>query len=1526
LYQLDSQGHAALTFQEQGTPGPDQLALRLSGGLVQYTLNGGTPSTTFTLSDGTSPRSFSISQVATITVSLGLGNDSLTIDHAGGLVKPLNGITFNGGANTPLTPSETFDGPDGDKLIIAGSSESMTLTDAQFVGAVSGTVTLIGVEKAQFTDGNGTNVLDARGFSGPTKLSGGNAKDTIYGGSGNDIITSGNSGSVIYGGGGDDTLTGGNGKDYLNGGPGNDVLSGGNGDDTLDGGDGDDTLQGGLGNDVLIGGNGVDTVFETGDVNFTLTDSTLTGLGTDSLSSIEQARLIGGPSDNILDASGFSGSTFLTGAGGNDTFRGGTGVDTVVETGDVNFTLTDTSLTGLGNDSLSSIERAQLTGGPSANVIDASAFTGSTVINTGGGADRVKGGSGSDTCYDISGAGNYDLGAGADTFYDYGGGTSSEVVTMGDGADTFYDYSGGGGTVDLGTGADTFYDYSTGSAADTVSTGDGADTFYDYSTGGGTVDMGTGDDTFYDYSTAADTVTTGTGDDTFYDYSVAAVNTNMGDGADTFYDYSSGGGSVDMGTGDDTFYDYGTGTAANNVTMDDGADTFFDFSTSTTGDTVTTGAGDDTFYDYSVAAGTTDMGDGADAFYDFGTGATADSVTMGAGDDTFYDYSTAGAVADLGDGNDTFYGLSKGSANDSINAGNGDDTIVAGPGNETLTGGPGNDTYVFNGTGLGNVVINEAANADTDTLDFSGFGAPVSVDLAVTAPQVVSPGNLTLQLSSDTGIENVIGSRFSDYIAGNARDNVLRGAAPLDERGTPATPDAWPASTTQVVYLDFSSTSGYAYTVAQEQAIRDRIAHDYAPFGFDVRLDQPASDPSQYITVHFNESNPALTRPVPGDSTEFDLGNRNPGGEAFIDASLLLDIPGGVPSSNGDQVVALSAGLAAHEIGHLVGLKHPDSYGRPGTGDYRPPAPGYLPSPPPSGAVETPFHIMGSPASTDIIPLQTANNPFFGEREAIKLAYDRSGIAATYETAGPHQSPATAQPLALSPLYVPNTLDYGVDRGEDLTASVVQVANASLSAPGESDFYAVTVQAGDVLTFEVFSRALKAARGWTDANTFDTLLSIVDSSGNPIPYYGNAAGAVNDDGFETTDSSLIDVPFAVAGTYYIKVSAFNGTATGNYELFAYRFAAGDRTDGNDILLGRGGNDTLDGGLGDDTLDGGDGNDVLLGGPGNDTLTGGTGADVINGGAGSDTLVESRDANMTLTNTSLVIGAEGTDMLAGIEAANLTGGASANTFTVGDWTGGGVLNGGAGTNTVVAAKDSSFTLTNTGLTTSDGMSLTLVGIGSASLAGGASANTFNISGWTGGGSLDGGAGTDTLIESRASAATAVTMTLTDSSLVVGSEGTNHLTSIERVILRGGAGNDTLNASAFTGSAVLIGAAGDDTLTGGAGRDILVGGLGSDTLNGGGGDDILIGGTTDFDAVDAALLALLNEWTSARSFADRVNNILGVTTTGLNAGTYLNTTTVHDDGAVDTMDAGAGNDLIFYGNKDKKKNGEYLVSLP
>jgi hypothetical protein len=208
----------------------------------------------------------------------------------------------------------------------------------------------------------------------------------------------------LFGEGGNDTLRGGSGDDLLDGGDGLNNLDGGAGSDTgvqvadanmtltnsalvvggtslawtsvesarlyggssnnkldasaftlgpvlLDGGDGDDTLTGGAGDDTLDGGPGTNTLVDSGDITFTLTDSRLDGHGTDTLSRIQRARLVGGDGDNELNAVRFSGPVTLIGGAGNDlliggagddsldgglgddTLRGGPGVDAVVATG-----------------------------------------------------------------------------------------------------------------------------------------------------------------------------------------------------------------------------------------------------------------------------------------------------------------------------------------------------------------------------------------------------------------------------------------------------------------------------------------------------------------------------------------------------------------------------------------------------------------------------------------------------------------------------------------------------------------------------------------------------------------------------------------------------------------------------------------------------------------------------------------------------------------------------------------------------------------------------------------------------------------------------------------------------------------------------------------------------------------------------------------------------------------------------------------------------------------------------------------
>lgn len=89
------------------------------------------------------------------------------------------------------------------------------------------------------------------------------------------------------------------------------------------------------------------------------------------------------------------------------------------------------------------------------------------------------------------------------------------------------------------------------------------------------------------------------------------------------------------------------------------------------------------------------------------------------------------------------------------------------------------------------------------------------------------------------------------------------------------------------------------------------------------------------------------------------------------------------------------------------------------------------------------------------------------------------------------------------------------------------------------------------------------------------------------------------------------------------------------------------------------------------------------------------------------------------------------------------------------------------------------------------------------------------------------------------------------------------------LYGGDGNDGLYGD--SGHDVLLGGAGDDRLKAGAGRSLLIGGLGADTLDGCSGQNVLIGGTTAYDNNDAALAAILQEWTWKGPFRQRTRRL-------------------------------------------------------
>ncbi|HKB02850.1 MAG TPA: hypothetical protein VKD90_11565, partial [Gemmataceae bacterium] len=759
----------------------------------------------------------------------------------------------------------------------------------------------------------------------------------------------------------------------------------------------------------------------------------------------------------------------------------------------------------------------------------------------------------------------------------------------------------------------------------------------------------------------------------------------------------------------------------------------------------------------------------------------------------------------------------------------GDDRLTVKEGSgETVAGGTGSDTYVLAGASLGAVVVDETAepapDLSQDTLDFSGFtGGPINLNLGVTSPQAVAPG-LNLTLTDGAGIETVIGTAYADQVTGNARDNLLVGADLLDAPAGPA--PGWNGRT-QVVFLDFDTYTDageHVYTAAERDAILAKLVADYIGpdplhpwFHFQFTQSVPASGP--FARLNFNQT------PIPGDQEtggfahELDFRNLNLGTEenpsfASIQVNGILGVDG-QPEDTTENWIALSEKIAAHELGHLVGLLHQDSYGPIGYGPHAPPGgasyhPDYTG---PSAGFETFDHLSSSPASVGSNRFNDLRDLYFGEREAVKLTFAESGTVVS-EAAAPHGSFDIAQPIALAPLAVPNTLGAGAlnaPKAFSVAALTVtgQIDETADGGPSESDFYSFVGRKGDLINIEVLSLQLTRL----GSNIIDSMLRVYDEGHNLVAYY--SAPAFNDDledppppssppSPHNFDAGIIDLVLPADGRYYVEVDTFTDTDVGQYELFLYRFDAGNPTDGGDVLDGAGGNDTVVGGLGNDVVKGGLGDDALKGGAGDDTyVSPAVGADAVTEESGRDTF----DFSAAPVGVSVNLGLD------------------------------------AGQGQMVAGAGNTLAITGT----------VEIVIGSAfpdSITGNAADNVLN----------------------------------------------------------GGAGNDTIRAG--LGNDVVLGGDGNDTLDGDDGRDLLVGGLGSDVLRGLGGDDILIGGRTTYDANQAALDAIMAEWTGTGTYAQRVAHLTG-TPGGLNGTTYLiKGVTVLDDGKTgDTLTGGLGLDLFF-----------------
>ncbi len=448
--------------------------------------------------------------------------------------------------------------------------------------------------------------------------------------------------------------------------------------------------EGGAGNDVIeIAENVIIPAELWGDFR----DPAQTAFGNDKLfAGGAAARLYGGGGNDQLTAR--AGDSLLVGGDGNDTLFGGTGNDTM-DGGDGSDRL-------YGNDGNDSLD-----GGSGNDFLDAG--NGDDIVNGGTGDDRIKGGAGNDT---LNGNDGNDI---------IEAGTGDDVADGGAGNDYLLDE----GTIVVGT---------TGGPSAPLPPGGGVtENVTIIPVAGVTVQVqlgiGGGNDRFFG----------GTGNDVLFGQ--AGNDTLIGQAGN---DYIDGGSDRDIILGDS-----GTVDGSGNVTLIAGAGG---------DDSLFGGSGDDTLYG-QVGNDTLSGQEGNDSL--FGNEGN-DLLLGGAGNDTISG----------GQGNDVLFGeegqrvdLAGGAVQyESINPSlTGNDVLSGNEGIDIQIGGAGDDLF------LGNVDGDIALIGDNGRVTLNGSGAYLRIETT----DAQFGGNDTIAGGTTANI--ILGGSGRDFITGGNQNDILIG-------------------------------------------------------------------------------------------------------------------------------------------------------------------------------------------------------------------------------------------------------------------------------------------------------------------------------------------------------------------------------------------------------------------------------------------------------------------------------------------------------------------------------------------------------------------------------------------------------------------------------------------------------------------------------------------------------------------------------------------------------------------------------
>tara|TARA_R110002049_G_scaffold50370_3_gene143006 strand:+ start:3222 stop:21794 length:18573 start_codon:yes stop_codon:yes gene_type:complete len=1144
---------------------------------------------------------------------------------------------------------DTVTGGDGNEMIYGGAGDDTIIgsdgNDMIFGGAGDDTVTG-GDGNAAVYGGAGIDVID-----------GGAGNDIIFGGAGDDTLTGGDGNDFVYGGGGDDTIDGSAGNDMIFGGPGDDTVVGGDGNEMIYGGDGDDTIIGSEGNDMIFGGPGDDTV-TGGDGNSAVyggegnddldggagNDLIFGGSGDDTLTGGDGNDFVyGGDGDDEINGSagndmifGGGGDDTVTGGDGNEMIYGGTG-DDWISGGDGN----DMIFGGAGDDMLTGGDGNDAVYGDSGDD-EITGSAGNDMIFGGAGDDTVTGGDGNEMVYGGSGDDWISGGDGNDMIF---GGAGDDTLTGGDGNDMVY----GNADDDWIVGSDGNDMIFGGAGDDTVTGGDGNEMVYGGS-GDDWISGGDGNDMIFG-GNGADTLSGGVGDD--------VVRGNAGDDTITG---SSGNDMIFGGAGNDSItagigHEIIHGDSGNDsIVADVGEDLIFGDAGQDTVLVTTALINSNVLVTISGgnASGPDIDPDRLIALTNADLTLTDTSVRIGTnGNIVFSDIQNARLVgspannvldASAFSGDVTLVG---GSGDDTLAGGIGNDHIDGGDGDNQLIGGPGNDRYVFDADHSGNNTLLEQAGGGIDRLDFALLATPLAIDMNVSGEQNVSTG-LSITLVEPQHFDEIIGTPADDTIRGNAGDNLIVGLGGLDLLDGRAGNDTIQAGGQRIVLLDFDSetdASDHFYTPQEREMILERMRTDFELFDVSIDLLTGTTEiPAlPFLTVIFNAGLVAAGDTIVGGrSQRIGFRELGIGGQVSVNANSFLrpdaQSPGPAdPEDNRlngtpENYIALSSTIASHELAHTFGVRHIDAYGPIGSGVFAGSAnKGLLPIVNvPRGADQTSSHLSASPNAVGTELIAAFGDPYFGYREATKLAFAENGRTVAESTAAKIADPMFSHPVQpigeLTTVVVPDTINLTLDAPSFSAINIAgRIDQPAVGDTSESDFYSFVGVPGDLLTIEVLSETL---RHRVD-RVVDTVVRVYGPDGNKIEYHGDSVyGGFNDNAYETLDALLFDfrLPVRADGTtnpqsYTIEVDTFSfdlpelhipGTASylgnfndvafcaaspthpacadtdyGEYELLVYRFDGVVTTPTN---VG----DTIIGGLGRDKILGNSGNETIFG--------------------------------------------------------------------------------------------------------------------------------------------------------------------------------------------------------------------------------------------------------------------------------------------------------------------------------------------